>query len=245
MISLPNVKPNLDFITSGKLEKMEIHAFSDSEMQNKMPGSPMKVFINPESYTRDYKLKFSEDKGQGSNGAHLKYEYTEPSEMSFEFLFDCTGIIDSNPRNDISADIVAFKKLVYDFDGDNHQPSYVELAWGKLGELFKGRLTALTIQYKLFNSDGSPLRALVKANFKGSISDKEQAAANKKESPDLTHLRVVKAGDTLPLLCERIYEDPKYYLQVAKINRLGNFRQLKPGMELVFPPIEKISSKVV
>jgi hypothetical protein len=37
-------------------------------------------------------------------------------------------------------------------------------------------------------------------------------------------------------MTERIYGDSKYYLEVAKINGLINFRQLIPGQELFFPP---------
>jgi nucleoid-associated protein YgaU len=58
-------------------------------------------------------------------------------------------------------------------------------------------------------------------------------------SPDLTHYRVIKKGDTLPLMCYRIYGDSKYYIQVAKANKLSNFRHLKEGEEIFFPPIAK------
>ncbi len=46
-------------------------------------------------------------------------------------------------------------------------------------------------------------------------------------------------------MCYRIYGDPKYYLEVAKVNGLGNFRFLKPGTDLIFPPIEKTSKIIV
>jgi nucleoid-associated protein YgaU len=59
------------------------------------------------------------------------------------------------------------------------------------------------------------------------------------ESPDLTHIRLVKAGDTLPEMCFNIYGDPRYYLDVARQNRLDNFRKLEPGTRIFFPPIEK------
>jgi len=85
------------------------------------------------------------------------------------------------------------------------------------------------------------LRAIGKAKFSESISPKLEAAEKKNESPDVTHKRTVQAGDTLPLMTERIYGDSKYYLEVAKINNLVNFRQLKPGQELFFPPLEKVS----
>jgi nucleoid-associated protein YgaU len=52
---------------------------------------------------------------------------------------------------------------------------------------------------------------------------------------------MVKAGDTLPLMTEEIYGDDKYYLEVARINNITSFRQLQPGTEIFFPPIEKVS----
>ena len=44
-------------------------------------------------------------------------------------------------------------------------------------------------------------------------------------------------GDTLPLLCNKIYKDSSYYIQVAKFNGLNKFRNLKPGTKLKFPPL--------
>jgi nucleoid-associated protein YgaU len=60
-------------------------------------------------------------------------------------------------------------------------------------------------------------------------------------SPDLTHIRMVKDGDTLPLMSFRIYGDSKYYLEVAKANNITNFRKLTVGRKIFFPPIEKTS----
>jgi nucleoid-associated protein YgaU len=49
---------------------------------------------------------------------------------------------------------------------------------------------------------------------------------------------LVRDGDTLPLLCERIYGDPGYYIDVARFNGLVHFRCLEPGTRLHFPPLE-------
>jgi phage tail protein X len=49
---------------------------------------------------------------------------------------------------------------------------------------------------------------------------------------------VVRQGDTLPLLCQRIYGDPGYYIDVAAFNQLADFRSLRAGMQLHFPPLE-------
>jgi hypothetical protein len=229
--------------TTGKLEKMLILAFADSKKAEdggvKEADDSLEALINPESYTLEYKLKFSEGgQGQGTSGKQLKYEYTAPEEITFEFLFDNTGIIDGKPRDSIADDIKKFKQVLLEYKGDAHEPRHFKLVWGK-NSIFKGRVTEVALTYKLFKPDGTPLRAVAKVKFKSSIEEQKRAAKENKQSPDLTHVRQVKAGDTLPLLCQRIYGDPRYYLHVAAINGLGNFRALTPGIELIFPPLEK------
>jgi hypothetical protein len=228
---------------SGKLEKMLILAFSDSKTAESGGKSEaddyVEALINPESYTQSYKLKFSKSgQGQGTSGQQLKYEYSEPGEMSFEFLFDNTGIIDDNPRDSVADDVLEFRKVLTEYKGDSHEPRHFKLVWGQ-NSIFKGRVTSLDITYKLFKPDGTPLRATAKVTFKSSIEEEKRAATEDKQSADLTHIRKVKAGDTLPLMCYRIYGDSKYYLDVAAANGLDDFRSLVPGTELCFPPIEK------
>lgn len=229
---------------SGKLEKMLILAFADSKKAEdgglKEADDSFEALINPETYTLDYKLKFSESgQGHGTSGKQLKYEYTAPEEITFEFLFDDTGIIDGKPRDSIAEDIKKFKQVLIEYKGDAHEPRHFKLVWGQ-NSIFKGRVTEVGITYKMFKHDGTPIRAVAKVKFKSSIEEQKRAAKENKSSPDLTHIRKMKSGDTLPLMCFRIYGDPKYYLQVAKVNQLGNFRNLAPGTEIVFPPIEKI-----
>ncbi len=228
----------------GELEKMLILAFSDSlkaESGGKNEADDfVEALINPETYTLNYKLKFSESgQGQGSSGKQLKYEYTEPEEISFDFLFDNTGIIDGKPRDSIADDLKKFRQVLLEYKGDAHEPRHFKLVWGE-NSIFKGRVTEASFTYKLFKPDGTPIRATAKVTFKSSIEEQKRAAKEDKQSADLTHIRKVKAGDTLPLMCYRIYGNPKYYLDVAAVNNLGNFRSLIPGTDIVFPPIEKV-----
>ena len=47
----------------------------------------------------------------------------------------------------------------------------------------------------------------------------------------------VQAGDTLPLLCHRIYGSSLFYRQVAAVNGLTDLRALAVGSRLLFPPL--------
>ena len=146
------------------------------------------------------------------------------------------GYEDKNGEGIIS-DIEKFKKIVLNYNGEKHKPNYLIISWGSL--LFKGSLKDMEITYKLFKPDGTPIRANVRATFKGFVEDNLRVARENNNSPDLTHIRVVNEGDTLPLMTFRIYGDSKYYLEVAKANKLINFRKLTPGQQIFFPPIEK------
>lgn len=228
---------------TGKLEKMLILAFADSKKAESggvaEADESFEALINPETYTQEYKIKYADSgQGHGTSGKQLKYESTEPVEMSFEFLFDNTGIIDGKPRDSIADDIKKFKEVLLEYKGESHEPRHCKLVWGK-HSIFKGRMTEVSITYKMFDSNGTPIRAVAKVKFKSSIEEQIRTLREGKQSPDLSHVRKVKLGDTLPQLCFTIYGDPKYYLQVAAVNGLGNFRQLSPGMNLRFPPIDK------
>ena len=232
-------------MAAGELKKMKIVAYTkgDYSDKSKVKDGEFEALVNPDSYSMEYKIEYSGKQGQGTSAAQQKFKFTKPEELSFEFLFDATGVIPipegktTQPKEDISEDLQKFKDLLTGYNGKKHQPNHLKLFWGTL--LFKGRLTALAIQFKLFRPDGRPLRAVAKATFKGSVEENFRVALENSQSPDLTHVRVVKAGDTLPLLCFDIYEDSKYYLEVARINRLRHFRDIKPGDQLIFPPLEQ------
>ena len=99
----------------------------------------------------------------------------------------------------------------------------------------------MDVTFKLFKPSGMPLRATARAKFKGFVENNLRVAIENNSSPDLTHVRIVKEGDTLPLMAFRIYGDSKYYLEVAKANSITNFRKLKVGQQIFFPPINKVS----
>ena len=52
--------------------------------------------------------------------------------------------------------------------------------------------------------------------------------------------RIVRSGDTLPLLTKQVYGSADRYLEVARVNGLDDFRRLTPGQELRFPPLARM-----
>ncbi|WGF91819.1 CIS tube protein [Aequorivita marisscotiae] len=226
----------------GELKKLKIIGFKDDKFTEPVGDGEFTSLLNPEKYTFKYKVEYTEAQGQGTSATQPKYLRSVPEDLDLQFLFDRTGVINgqSNKLGDgIIEDIEKFKRIVFDYNGDEHKPNYLMIGWGTL--LFKGVLAEMSIEYKLFSPEGVPLRAVVTASFKGLVEDSLRVARENNNSPDLTHIRMVKQGDSLPLMTFRIYGDSKYYLQVAAANNLINFRRLQPGQEIIFPPIEKVS----
>nr|MBI1230880.1 LysM peptidoglycan-binding domain-containing protein [Cytophagales bacterium] len=226
----------------GKLEKLKVVAYSDPQFNNKVGDGEFATLLNPEKYVYQYKIEQNEQQASGTSAAATKFNKKLPEELQIDFVFDRTGIIPERERtaDGIIDDLEHFKKVVLDYNGDQHKPNYVLISWGSL--LFKGSLLEMSVEFKLFRSDGTPIRAVAKAKFKGFVEDDLRVAKENRNSPDLTHYRVVRAGETLPLMAHRIYGDSSYYLEVAKANGILNFRDLRPGQEIYFPPIQKQSA---
>lgn len=144
---------------------------------------------------------------------------------------------DDPSQRHVNKAISKFFEITQTVVDDTHTPNYLQINWGEFE--FRGVLDSATINYKLFNSSGLPIRATLSANFSENISKKEEGAKQDLKSPDLTHYRILKEGDTLPLLSQMMYGDPSYYMELAKINGLTNFRNIKVGQRIIFPPIDK------
>jgi hypothetical protein len=219
------------------LEKLTLTAYSDPGFNSQAATrpNPIKVMINPEQYSQAMGVHYTRQQGAGGTGKALAFNRDKGEALQLALVFDGTGTVPDAPTKTVDAQLADLKRLIYEINGDIHSPNYVQLAWGSL--TFKGRLKTLEIDYTLFAPDGTPLRAKVKAAFVGFHDNTDGRAAQRLSSPDLTHRVVVAPGDTLPLLCHRVYGDSRYYLQVAERNGLDNFRRLLPGQTLFFPPL--------
>jgi LysM repeat protein len=224
----------------GKLEKLKILAFKDSAFTKPAIPPTFPVLVNPESYALNYTIEYNTEAAQGNNGTTARYTRHSPEEFSCDLWFDNTGILDGIPRPDVYLETEAFKKFLLDIESETHEPRHFMVIWGKM--IFKGRVTGLNIEYKLFKSDGTPIRAMAKVTFKGSFDDVLRLALANLLSPDLTHQVVVKAGDTLSNLCYERYGSPRYAPQIARVNRLTNYRNLQTGQALFFPPFDKTTA---
>jgi nucleoid-associated protein YgaU len=223
---------------SGALRKLKITGYTDKSFDESALApepNPIEVMINPKGYSMAMGIFYTKEQAAGGSGKAVAFNRNKGEAFDLALTLDGTGTVPDAPDKPVNDQLADLRRLMYEIDGEEHSPNFVKLNWGTM--TFKGRLKTLNVDYTLFAPDGSPLRATVKAGFIGFHEHEDYLKAQNLRSPDLTRAVLVEAGQTLPLLCHRIYGDSRYYLAVAAHNRLDDFRTLAPGTMLLFPPL--------
>jgi nucleoid-associated protein YgaU len=112
---------------------------------------------------------------------------------------------------------------------------WIRLDWGSSRTTsFNGVLSALSVNYTLFDVDGHPLRATCSLTIEeASVDPPGQNPTSGSLEARSTH-RVV-AGDSLPLLAWREYGDATAWRTIAEANDIDDPMVLVPGTELLVP----------
>lgn len=221
------------------LSKLVIHAFEKNDFKKEVMS--FTTPINPETFTKTSHIELDTTRGHGQPGTDPRYKSTAPEELKIEFVLDGTktmeGYVDQYKSMEVTDQIQAFNDCVQ-YEGKIHRPRFLIVRWGSEVK-FPCVLSHMEINYSLFKPNGDPLRAKISATFVKYETEAAIFAANHISSPDLTHQRVFKEGDRLDLMTYNIYDDPNFFLQIAKVNDLTSPRNVKVGKELFFPPINK------
>jgi hypothetical protein len=219
------------------LIKLKIEAYKDAVCTQPL-GKSIDAFLNPESYSLNYAVNYESSKEKQNNAGTQIFTGMGPTGLELDLTIDGTGIIPLPAGyQDIDGYVKALKNIIYDYQGIYHRPNYLKIAWKNLQ--FTGVCESLSLRYSLFKPDGTPIRASVKLKFRENIDFKTKLKIAQSSSPDLTHVRTVRSGDTLPLMTYRIYGDSSHYVEVAKANNLSHFGDIRPGDNIYFPPLKK------
>jgi hypothetical protein len=226
-----------------KLAKLTIRSYDDAERSTPVLPRSMDVQFNPETLSMRHESVFQGRQGIATSSAQARFAHSRSKQLDVALVFDGTnvGYLGAElllPVPTVAERVKKLLEICFQVNSATHEPSYLRLTWDKgvLGPGFDCRLQSVDVKYTAFDRDGSPLHAELAAVFVEDLDPAKKAAQDRLSSPDLTHRRVVIAGDTLPLLCLQIYGSSAHYLRVAEVNALDDFRVLEPGRELFFPP---------
>jgi hypothetical protein len=207
-----------------------------TKMMIKCKVGVFELKINPASLKFDKKIKYNEPNLTGAPSGSVIYDAHAPSTLSFDFVLDSTGIA-YEKKETLDKTIANFEKVTYNMNGSTHKPNDLTVSWGSF--VFQCHLTTLSYDYTLFSPSGEPLRVKVSVTFTENISVEEAEKKAQKQSPDMTHIIILKSGESIAGWCNEIYGDASYCLDVARYNHLPGFRNISPGTKITFPPLNR------
>ena len=226
-----------------KLDKLKIKAFAETERTTELPLS-FEAPVSLDSFSQYYAHQYQVAGGINSGDQEANKAKSKPKELQFNIILDNTcifnnglGIKLTEPES-IMEQVNLFLETCYKHNSETHSPNFLIVEWG--GLKFRCKLLSAQVNYSLFDRGGIPLRAEIEAAFIEDIPKSDAQRDPALSSPDITHSQIVKAGDTLPLIAKKVYGSSRYFLKLAKYNRINHFRELAVGKEVLLPPLDQL-----
>ncbi|WP_129505037.1 hypothetical protein [Aeromonas veronii] len=224
------------------LSKLTIRGFSDREMSRQV-GSVTAMY-NPDSLRLNYRSNYSQDDFINSISQTNTYQTSSPGSLYLDLVFDAR--MPGNKRS-VEEQITELHELCYPVNPSTGEPHFLAVSWGKLliggvaGRDFNGRCIDFSVNYTLFERDGSPLRATVSLALSADASVILQAAVQNLKSPKVAVISVPD-GCYLPLvsmLGAHLVKGQIDCLVLADENDLDSLHAIEPGQALIVPSNEE------
>jgi nucleoid-associated protein YgaU len=158
-----------------------------------------------------------------------------PRSLSVEVFLDATATHDNSVEQKVEQLMVACVPTPASIGKNKPASPWVRFEWGKSQTTaFDGVLTNFSVDYSLFDGNGTPLRATCSLTLEeASTGTPGQNPTSGSRESRRTH-RVV-AGDSLPQLAWREYGDATAWRVIAEANEIDDPMVLVPGAELLVP----------
>jgi hypothetical protein len=187
------------------------------------------VLFNPTDLSVERSSHYASMPVPGLSMPILQYIRGEADILHLELFLDR---IDQN--SDVEDDIAQLQGFVT-IDSALHAPPVAEFAWGKFS--FTGVVTSLRQKMTLFSEDGRTLRARMTMSLRSYKAAEVQLRELKLSSPDRTHIRVLREGETLAHIAFEVYGDPRMWRPIALANGIERPRFVAPGTPLSIPAL--------
>jgi len=198
-------------------------------------GPPFIAMFNPENFSIQEEINWMANCEGGSDGSDMHFHNKAPRSFTINLTLDGTGVNTEGIKIPVVAQVALFRAATTEVYGILHKPAFLILQYGTF--ISTCVLNKSDVTYTMFDRFGVAIRATISASFTERTMSTLSNILGMLSSPDLTHRRVVKEWELLPVLVKKIYDDQHYYLQVARINRIKNFRRLRAGSTITFPPL--------
>jgi hypothetical protein len=212
-------------------------------------GGVIACWFNPKDYSITKANTWKVDPVVGTALPSAQFGGGQPRKLSLDLLFDST---DSASLDVTAVTQQLFKAMEVQASlgsgtGKNSgRPPMITFSWGKTVS-FKAVADSLSVQYTLFRSDGTPVRAQAKISLiqADKAMDKSSQKGSAKPQNPTTRARpgigshTVQDGDSIQSIAYLHYRDPTRWRAIAQENGIDDPLHLKRGSVLSIPRIEE------
>lgn len=193
--------------------------------------------FNPHEYTLSKQNSWEKGTTKGKNVPRVKFSQGGAQTLKLQLFFD-TYV----EGTDVRVHTRGLWKMMMVTDelknprNDKSEPPKVAFHWGKF--YFKAVITNLSQKFTLFLKDGTPVRTTVDVSFQQVEDEFDHPLQNPTSGggpPIRTH--TVQAGERIDLIAARVYGDSTKWRLIAQENDLSHPMRLRPGRQLVIPPL--------
>jgi hypothetical protein len=195
-------------------------------------ASEVEVLFNPAEYSVEYSASYQETAPPGLNNPIIQFVNGNARVLTMDLFFDT--YTDGGGSN--VSDLTSRFTNMLGIDGSLHAPPRVEFRWGVFK--FTAIVEKVTERFTMFLADGTPVRATLAVTFKQYQTVAEQLMNPRRNSSDKTQRRVLEVHDSVWLMADREYGDPRFWRLIARANRISEPRKIEPGTVLTLPPVE-------
>ncbi|WP_308910516.1 CIS tube protein [Pseudokordiimonas caeni] len=217
---------------SSKLAKLKIEAFSDKAMASAISGGTFTALVNPDTIKETISVCYNNQNAWRNNGTGRVFNHFKPQEFELNFFLDGTGAlgIDTLAADYVWNQVQLFRFVTTTRKDAASPPPYLKVSWGAL--FIHCQLERASVNYTVFDTDGTPLRANITAAMK-TFADETLKKAN---DPDGTKAIAAAAGSSLAKLAAAAYGSAGYAAALAKVNGLTSSRSVTSDKTLSAPP---------
>lgn len=223
------------------LEKALIEVLDGSRKGRRLP-----VLFNPAEYSMERANAYKATAVPGLGSPLIQFVNGDAATLSMDLFLDDFTDPDGPPDEGSSARGTTERKSVkqrideiaqlLDIDRTLHAPPTVRFIWGPLR--FDAVFEKLGRKTTMFRPDGTPARATLSVSFREFRTIVRQLDEPRRESADKTKRRQISAAESIWLIADKEFGDPRTWRTIAAASDVDDPRALRPGDWLRLPPLE-------
>jgi nucleoid-associated protein YgaU len=198
--------------------------------------------FNPKEITITKAAKWERKSSkEAKNAPPVQFLGADPSKMTLEMFFDATAARDGSVVVAVESLLACCVPTPESLAKKKGTPPIVVLHWGKTSS-FPAVVTSVSAKFTLFNSEGTPIRAVCSVSLEEMPGEKFRKQNPTSGGYDVQRVHRTIAGDSLASVAFDEYGDPNAWRPLAAFNGIDDPLRVPTGTVLLLPAPEELGA---